>query len=905
MDDFFTLASSDICRTPAFHDDFKQLTGNELAPNGDGLSDDQVQHLLESCSVLSLSHEDYHQRLAYKIAVYLLRQKKEEYEIVPLVAQLVMTRLGDLPTIDYMVSNGDAPDYFHYFRRDGPEREMDLGLTEAGLTIRFPEILERKAFNQIQIGREHSLVLTSFQALVLRLLEKKHDLVFSAPTSAGKSYVLLNYLAQRMFSSPSLSALYIVPTKALVAEIQVEIKRTLDELGILGHYQVFTGASILNREEIARTDLKVLVLTQERLQEMLADGNLNFRVDLLVVDEAQQVANESRGIIIEDAVEELIKKEPNMQKILVSPYVRDLEKIARIFGVSSESLATRYTNKSPVAHNIFYVTFNQGKPRHHGVTISVLLQELQEDNKENVELRTMNVMPREMKRLPGTITSRKVWVAKNLVRKNEPTLIYCNTRADCRKVCGELAVERAEETDEHVISQELKEAISFIKEHVHSQYYLADFLEHRIGYHYGVMPQFVRFRIKQLFVQKQILYLACTSTLLEGVNLPAKNLILYKPKRGTEEPMDTLSIRNLAGRAGRLLKDYYGNVYCIDKERWDLPPDEAFEDRPEIIESSSVTTLSKDASELIHYLRDEAYEPTSSRAKSIKSMATSLLMKQLMYPETDFLSKYKGLSEQIDQADLNTIRSLLVEVTTAFSPTQRNVILKNRSIDPRFQCTLYQILKKPSERVLPTYPGNPTFYKNLKAIFQLVAKYLLKDASGSHKHYSYVADLWIRETRYKQILQGQIEYEKTHNHFKFEKPKAEINRIIEELDKDLEDMVRFDYTRGLKCYSNILEEIASEENRPMPPAYCPFLSTFLEAGASDKRVLFLIGSGLSRTVAIEISRAMETLPKWDSLAETMIWLRANRPILKEKIHPLLFEEVERIIGRQQVTMGAA
>jgi len=896
MDDLFALASSDICRTAAFLSDFRQLTRNELAPNGDALLDEQVQHLLESCSVLSLSDKEFHQKLAYKIAVYLLNQRKAEYKTVPLVAELVMTRLGDLPTIGHMVSNGDAPDYFSFFSRNGAKDEVDFGLTEASLAIRFPEILERKTFNQIRIGREHDLALTSFQATVFRLLEKNHNLIFSAPTSAGKSYVLLNYLAQRMFSSPSLSALYIVPTKALVAEMQVEIKRTLDELEVPGHYQVFTGASVLNKEEIAGTDRKVLVLTQERLQEMLADSNLNFRVDLLVVDEAQQVANDSRGIVIEDAVEELIKKEPDMQKVFISPYIQDLRKFARIFGVESEGLVTRYTNKSPVAHNVFFVTFDEGQPRDHRVTVSVLLQELEADNEGDIALRTMNVTSLAMKRLPSTITSRKVWVTRNLIGENEPTLIYCNTRADYRRVGTELAKELAKKSNEHTISAELKEAISFLKEHVHPEYYLADFLEYRIGYHYGVMPQFVRFQIKQLFAERQILYLACTSTLLEGVNLPAKNLVLYKPKRGTDAPMDTLSIRNLVGRAGRLRKDYYGNIYCIDKEVWEAPPDEAFEDKPEEIESSSVTTLSKDATELISYLRGETFEPTSTRVKSIKSMATSLLMKQLMYPETDFLSKFRALSAQISQADLTVIKSLLMTSTSEFSPALRKVILKNRSIDPRFQFALYQELKHRADRVLPTLPSNPTFYKDLEKIFELVAKYLLKDASESYRYHSYLANLWITETGYRQIVQNQIRYRIIRMRFNFAKRKEEINKIIEDLDEALEDLIRFDYTRGMKCYSDIVEEIMSEEDRSLPPQYCPDLSAFLEAGVSDKRVLYFIGAGLSRNVAIEIARTMGSLPEWDRLGDTIAWLRANRSILKEKIPSLLYKEVERVIG---------
>ena len=74
------------------------------------------------------------------------------------------------------------------------------------------------------------------------------------------------------------------------------------------------------------------------------------------------------------------------------------------------------------------------------------------------------------------------------------------------------------------------------------------------------MPYFLKDLVKSLFENKKINRLCCTSTLLEGVNLPAKNIILYKPKKSNDIPMDEFTIKNLAGRAGRLRHDYYGNV---------------------------------------------------------------------------------------------------------------------------------------------------------------------------------------------------------------------------------------------------------------------------------------------------------------------------------------------------------
>ena len=98
------------------------------------------------------------------------------------------------------------------------------------------------------------------------------------------------------------------------------------------------------------------------------------------------------------------------------------------------------------------------------------------------------------------------------------------------------------------ISKNLKSIIDFLRTNVHQQYSLADCLEFGVGFHHGKMQQFIRFIVEQAFIKEEITQLCCTSTLLEGVNLPAKNIVLFEPK------LKKFDIKNLAGRAGRLKK---------------------------------------------------------------------------------------------------------------------------------------------------------------------------------------------------------------------------------------------------------------------------------------------------------------------------------------------------------------
>lgn len=109
---------------------------------------------------------------------------------------------------------------------------------------------------------------------------------------------------------------------------------------------------------------------------------------------------------------------------------------------------------------------------------------------------------------------------------------------------------------------------------MHKDYFLIDCLKKGVAFHFGRLPQRIRQRIENLFEEKVIDYMFCTSTLLEGVNLPAKNIFIFSNAIGNSKFSD-VDFWNLAGRAGRLSKELSGNIICVriedKKNRWDTP----------------------------------------------------------------------------------------------------------------------------------------------------------------------------------------------------------------------------------------------------------------------------------------------------------------------------------------------
>lgn len=99
---------------------------------------------------------------------------------------------------------------------------------------------------------------------------------------------------------------------------------------------------------------------------------------------------------------------------------------------------------------------------------------------------------------------------------------------------------------------------------MHGDYYLAEMIKKGVAYHIGYLPASIRTRIESLFQSGHITIMFCTSTLLEGVNLPADNLFITDNKIFRRQ-MSPVDFRNLIGRVGRISYNLYGNVYFVSE----------------------------------------------------------------------------------------------------------------------------------------------------------------------------------------------------------------------------------------------------------------------------------------------------------------------------------------------------
>ena len=146
--------------------------------------------------------------------------------------------------------------------------------------------------------------------------------------------------------------------------------------------------------------------------------------------------------------------------------------------------------------------------------------------------------------------------------KEEKTLIYFPTVSEIPKFINEMIVPNYSKIQ--IEDPRIDEFIKWAKSEIHEEWYLVKAMERGFLIHNGQLPS-NGFRMYQLDLyeeSKQFNLLFCTSTILEGVNMCAKNIIITKPAR-KDALFDAFDFYNLVGRTGRLYKHYLGNAYYI------------------------------------------------------------------------------------------------------------------------------------------------------------------------------------------------------------------------------------------------------------------------------------------------------------------------------------------------------
>ena len=324
------------------------------------------------------------------------------------------------------------------------------------------------------------------------------DICYIAPTSFGKSSIILDHIAAHWETHKRVAV--IVPTKSLLMQSYRAVRR-----------RGFDAKLIIHDEMYNDEDRFIAVLTQERALRLLDKHDIFF--DCLYIDEAHRLLErDPRSILLSRLIKLNRQRNEDSEVIYLSPLVTNTDNLKtdksqeifeqRIrFNIKEPELLEYCTNGTVQKYNRFIDTFF---PVGHSGTMF------------------------------------------DYINQNATEKTFCYLYAP-RKI-EQFAEEFSQVKGAIQESPDLKDVIKNLKEYVHDEFYAIDYLKKGIIYLHGKMPDNVKEYLEYKYSQiPELQFIIANKVILEGINLPISSLFILN---GTN--LYGKDLTNLIGRVNRL-----------------------------------------------------------------------------------------------------------------------------------------------------------------------------------------------------------------------------------------------------------------------------------------------------------------------------------------------------------------
>lgn len=366
---------------------------------------------------------------------------------------------------------------------------------------------------------DNNVVMHPQQIECLNYLLKGENLLISAPTSFGKTFVALEYISRKKCNN----IVFVVPTLALMNELFSKIRKNFGD-----YYNIVqNGYENINNRNI------IIIVPERADVELLSKIS---SVDLLVFDEIYKLQrtnqrensrnDDKRIISLNRGYFELVNR--SKQVLLLGPFIKD---IAFERTQLMENITKYITDYSPVYTKIIFMEEKD----------EFVYDEIDNDNAK-------------------------------LIYFNDPHSIY--------EFCVKMLVNVELEDESNSLT-------NWCDKYITEKWLPSELLKKGIGIHHGKLPGFMRKYIENLYNSNDIYTILCTSTLLEGINTPTSELIVYDSNN-----LSAFKLNNLIGRVGRLNSFQKGLVYLFDKDLQKyLIGNDKYEEITIVAETNDITDL--------------------------------------------------------------------------------------------------------------------------------------------------------------------------------------------------------------------------------------------------------------------------------------------------------------------------
>ena len=470
--------------------------------------------------------------------------------------------------------------------------------------------------------------------------------IVQMPTSAGKTRSVEIVLRSGFLSGRTKLAVVVAPFRALCHEIGTSLRHAFREDDVkvnelsdamqLDFLQQF--AELLGTE--APTSQNILVLTPEKFLYVLRQTpTLVANIGIVVYDEGHQFDSGSRGITYELLLTEIKALLPTAaQTVLISAVIQNAQAIGEWL-IGDGVQVVNGSGMLPTARSVafaswierlgqlmFFESDSYGQPDYFVPRV--------------IERRKLARRPRERTDRYFPERDRSTDIALYLgirLVPNGSVAIFCG-RKDTASGMASRAVEifdRGFPVAPPAASanpDELRRLKNLIDGHFGNQSVTSRAASLGIFVHHGTTPHGLRLSIEYAMQQSLIKFVACTSTLAQGVNLPIRYLIVSGIYQGGEK-IKVRDFQNLIGRAGRSGMHTEGLVIFSDTDVFDKRKSKSWKF------NSSVELLSPDRSESTTSSLLELFGPLhSSDGKGVLTLTANEFCGLILSAEDGWLS---------------------------------------------------------------------------------------------------------------------------------------------------------------------------------------------------------------------------------------------------------------------------
>ena len=421
---------------------------------------------------------------------------------------------------------------------------------------------------------ENRMFLSRSQKELYQNILDKNSFVFSAPTSYGKTTVMLNAIVNLLKNNQINNVLFLVPTKSLINEYR---KR------IANHFSDYTEVKIIDNPYSIISKRNVFLFTQERaLVKMNIDASFSSLIDYIVVDESQSIAKviNKRSLLLL----KVLRKFHHIDKIYLAPFVEGFSSnVLKKLDILSEN------------SNEYVIHPNDSLVSNSKAIIDLSVSE----NKiiiNNLDSESIEIDKEKYYKTDYSFTEASIEIYTTLIKTKKISgnnLFFIPNKNESINVAYHL--EQITEISNKDVSNRMAALIRHLKENIHPQFNLIDMLRKGIAFHNSYLDDFTKRQIEYMLNEtNEIDTLIATNTIAKGVNLSVSNLFTFIKSKITSE-LPELEFKNILGRSARLHINNQGHLFYVKLNSKNSKYIKLFmEDSPIDIEIKGLSTKSKE-----------------------------------------------------------------------------------------------------------------------------------------------------------------------------------------------------------------------------------------------------------------------------------------------------------------------